>query len=138
MLFRGYILGNLLEKYNEFKAVIISSILFTLIHVSSVLKLVDYLDIFLMGIIFAYLYVITKSLYLSIGVHFFSDFVQEEIFMVQNSSSNPYSIISFNISNNLIIGGLDFGPKIEVLFVLTEIIILFFIYLYKKHQKENI
>ena len=44
MLFRGYILGNLLEKYSEFKAIIISSILFTLIHVSSVLKFIDYLD----------------------------------------------------------------------------------------------
>lgn len=35
MLFRGYILGNLLTKYNELKAVIISAILFTVIHISS-------------------------------------------------------------------------------------------------------
>ena len=138
MLFRGYILGNLLEKYSEFKAIIISSIVFTAIHVSSVLKLVDYIDIFLMGLILAYFYVITKSLYLSVGLHFFSDFIQEEIFMVQNTSSNPYSLMSFNTSNNLILGNVNLGPKIEFLFVITEIIILFFIYLYKKHQKETL
>ena len=138
MLFRGYILGNLLEKYSEFKAIIISSILFTLIHVSSVLKFIDYLDIFLMGIIFAYLYTLTKSLYLPIGVHFFSDFIQEDLFTVQNVASNPYSIISFSTNNDLIIGGLNLGSKIEFLFVITEIIILCFIYFYKKYQKENI
>lgn len=138
MLFRGYILGNLLEKYSEFKAIIISSIVFTTVHVSSVLKLIDYIDIFLMGVIFAYFYVITKSLYLSIGLHFFSDFIQEEIFMVQNTSSNPYSLMGFNTSNNLILGSVNLGPKIEFLFVFTEIIILFFIYLYKKHEEETL
>lgn len=138
MLFRGYILGNLLEKYSEFEAIIISSIVFTAVHVSSVLKSVDYIDIFLMGVIFAYFYVITKSLYLSIGLHFFSAFIQEEIFMVENTSSNPYSLMGFNTSNNLILGSVNLGPKIEFLFVITEIIILFFIYLYKKHEKETL
>lgn len=132
MLFRGYILGNLLNKYSEFRAVIISAVLFTVIHVSSALKFIDYLDIFLMGIIFAYLYLLTKSLYLPIGVHFFSDFVQEEIFIVQDVADNPYAIMSFNLQDNLIINGANFGPKIEILFVITEIVMLIGIYLYRK------
>lgn len=135
MLFRGYILGNLLNKYSEFKAVIISSLLFTIVHVSSALKLVDYLDIFLMGIILAYLYVTTKSLYLPIGAHFFSDFIQEEIFSVQNVSDTPYAVMIFNSQDSLIINGINFGPKIEVLFVLTEIIVLIGIYLYRKNEQ---
>lgn len=137
MLFRGYILGNLLAEYNEFKAVIISAALFTVIHISSVLKIIDYLDIFLMGIILAELFIISKSLYLPIAVHFLSDFIQEEIFMVEAVNSNPYAVMKFNIKNNLVINGSILGAKIEFLFVISEIIILIFIYFYKKNLRNS-
>ena len=132
MLFRGYILGNLLTRYSEFKGVIISSILFTIIHVSSQQTIIDYLDIFLMGIILAELFLISGSLYLPIGVHFISDFIQEEIFRVIAVNENPYAVIKFNITNDVLINGSTIGSKIEILFVISEIIILMFIYNYNK------
>lgn len=137
MLFRGYILGNLLTKYNETKAVIISAALFTIIHVSSHMTIVNYTDIFLMGIIFAELFLITKSLYMPIGVHFFFDFVQEEIFMIENVNENPYALIKFNVNNELFLGGRAVTSKIEILFVISEIVILIFIYLYKARLKAD-
>lgn len=134
MLFRGYILGNLLDKYSEFKAVIISALLFTVVHVSSVMSLFGYLDIFLAGVVFAYLYVITKSLYLPIGAHFFSDFIQEEIFRVEDVAETQYAVMAFNSQDSLIINGINFGPKIEILFIITQIIILICIYLYRNRR----
>lgn len=91
-----------------------------------------------MGIIFAELFLISKSLYLPIGVHFLSDFIQEEIFRVIAVNENPYAVIKFNISNNIIINGSKLGSKIEILFVISEIIILIFIYFYRKNSRNSI
>lgn len=59
-------------------------------------------------------------------------FIQEEIFRVIAVNENPYAVIKFNITNDVLINGSTIGSKIEILFVISEIIILMFIYNYNK------
>lgn len=130
MLFRGYILGNLLTKMNERKALIISSIIFLSVHYSTMGNILYYIDILLMGFIFAYLYVISHSLYLSMGIHFLTDFLQYMIMV--DTVQNPCYFIQFKLSNNIFMGTFNLGPQIELIFIISDILILLFIFGYKK------
>lgn len=130
MLFRGYILGNLLMKMNERKAVIISSIIFFSVHYSSMGNILYYIDCLLMGVIFAYMYILSRSLYLPMGIHFMTDFLQYMILL--DSPQNPYYLMKFKISNNINLGGLNLGPKIELIFIISDILILLSIIAYKR------
>jgi uncharacterized protein len=123
LLFRGYIFNNLLEKMSKNKAIIISSAIFLSIHFSSEGSVLFYIDIFLAAIIFAYLYIISKSLYVPIGFHFMSDFLQYTI-QIENCPVNPYYLLKFNQSPNLLINGVNLGEQMELVFVVIEILLL--------------
>lgn len=129
LLFRGYIFNNLLEKMSEKKAVIISSAIFLSVHFSSEGNILSYIDIFLAGVIFAYLYIISKSLYLPIGFHFMIDFLQYMI-QIEFCPVNPYYLLKFNQSPNLVVNGVNLGLQMELVFVVIEILLLVFLKYY--------
>lgn len=130
MLFRGYIFGNLLTKMSEKKALVISSIIFLSVHYSTMGDILSYIDILLMGFIFAYVYVLSHSLYLSMGIHFLTDFLQY-MFMV-DIPQNPFYFIQFKLSHNIFIGTFNLGPEIELPFIISDILILLCIFGYKR------
>lgn len=123
ILFRGYIFNNLLDKMSEKKAIIISSAIFLSVHFSSEGNVLLYIDIFLAGVIFAYLYMKSKSLYLSIGFHFMIDFLQYMI-QIEYCPVNPYYLLKFNQSPKLLVNGVNLGEQMELIFVIIEILLL--------------
>lgn len=66
VLFRGIILDNFLKKYSPIKSIVISSILFALIH----LNIVQGISIFCGGLFLGWVYYRTRSLLFCVFIHF--------------------------------------------------------------------
>ena len=121
IIFRGYMLKNLLESFNPFVALLISSLFFSLIHASNLnVTLLGLCNIFLAGIFLGVSYVFTKNLWFPIALHFSWNFFQA-MFGFKVSGLDSYSIIEFMIPYNNMINGGEFGFESSIL----SIIVLF-------------
>ncbi|WFD10982.1 CPBP family intramembrane glutamic endopeptidase [Tepidibacter hydrothermalis] len=69
IIYRGIILKGLSKKYNDKVAIIVSALLFAIMH----MNLQQGINAFLLGIVMGYLYTKTKSLYVSIFAHFINN-----------------------------------------------------------------
>ena len=63
---RGIILNGLLKKYSNKAALIISALIFAIMH----LNFQQGINAFILGLFFGYIYIKTKSIYLTIFAHF--------------------------------------------------------------------
>ncbi|EET85545.1 Abortive infection protein, partial [Clostridium carboxidivorans P7] len=64
-VFRGVILTGLLKKYSVKKSIIISALLFGIMHLNGI----QFINGFLLGVLLGYIYVRTKSIYLCMYSH---------------------------------------------------------------------
>lgn len=108
--FRGIILNQLMQFKGEIFAIIISSIIFSLFHTQYYENPIMLCYVFIFGAVCGLLYIITKSLYLSIGLHFATDFlffVTNKIFILNTTVSNAkfgsYSAFILNATLLLVI-----------------------------------
>ncbi len=139
VLFRGYILRNLMISFNKYVALIISSLLFSLIHGSNPnMDLFSFFDLFLAGILLGISYIYTKNLWFPIALHFSWNLFQT--FLGFNVSGlNSYSIIEFTIPEKNIWNGGDFGFEGSILSIIAQILFIFTIWFYyeRKHMFIN-
>ncbi len=115
LLFRAFILQILEENLGKIWAILITSFLFSLVHFTNPnITFFAHINIFLAGILFAVIYIKSRSLYPSIMFHFLWNI---SLVMIFNSpiSGMDYKvgIININYNNefyfyNYIVGG-DFG-----------------------------
>ena len=135
VVFRGYLLKNLLESFNPFVALFISSIFFSLIHGSNPnVTTLGLCNIFFAGFFLGASYVFTKNLWFPIGLHFSWNFFQA-MFGFKVSGLDSYSIIEFTIPENNILNGGEFGFESSVL---SLVIILFSTILIWKYYKSTV
>lgn len=137
-LFRGYILKNLMLSFNKYIALILSSILFALMHGANPnISTLSLLGLFLAGMALGAPYIYTRNLWYPIAFHFSWNFFQS-LFGFNVSGKNIYSIIEFTIpENNKINGGL-FGFEGSVFSLLIELILMILIIYYYKIKKKNL
>ena len=115
IIFRGYVLKNLLESFNPYAALFVSSLFFSLIHGANPnVTLLGLSNIFLAGIFLGASYVFTKNLWFPIALHFSWNFFQA-MFGFKVSGLDSYSIIKFDIIENNYINGGEFGFESSVL-----------------------
>ena len=128
LLMRGYVLNNLMASFNKYKALIISALLFSLMHVSndhaSFLGLVG---LFAAGLLLGLGYIYSKALWFPIAFHFSWNFFQGTIFGFNVSGIKLYSLIRTNHDAITIWNGGDFGFEGSVLSLYVQIIALFLI-----------
>jgi len=120
---RGYILNILNQMEKPWLSVVMSSAIFAVMHIANPnAKLVGILNIFLVGLLFSFMYIRTKSLWMPIGYHFTWNYFQGNIFGFpvsgQTQQSGIYIIKS--IKENIFTGG-AFGPEGGIL---TSIVII--------------
>lgn len=140
VLFRGYILRNLMISFNKYTALIVSSLLFSVMHgFNPNIDLMGFTDLFLAGILLGMSYIFTKNLWFPIALHFSWNLTQA--FLGFNvSGKKTYSIIEFKITENNLLNGGDFGFEGSILSIIFQIIFIVIIWYYyhKKLKKITI
>ena len=136
IIFRGYLLKNLLESFNPLVALFISSILFSLIHGSNPnVTTIGLINIFLAGFFLGVSYVFTKNLWFPVALHFSWNFFQS-MFGFRVSGLDSYSIIEFSIKENNLLNGGEFGFESSILSIGILIIGTYLIFKYFKKSKN--
>lgn len=81
IIVRGYILSNLMRSLNKWIALFVSSILFTMMHITNEnVSTLPLINIFLAGIVLGVNYIYTKNLWFAIFFHFAWNFTQGTVF----------------------------------------------------------
>jgi uncharacterized protein len=137
VLARGFILNNLYYKQNKYIAIIISSLLFSLMHIlNTAIDITGIINLFLIGVLFALLYLKNMNLSFPIGLHFSWNFVQGPIFGFNVSGNTNPSI--FNVQSisgdQFSFEGFGLEGSIIVSFILGTAILYFWIS--QKKQKQ--
>ena len=132
LFLRGYVLNNLLTSFNKYTALIISSVIFSLMHAPNPnISLIGLIGLFVAGIFFGLSYIYTKSLWFPIGLHFSWNFFQGTIIGFNVSGKSTYSLIITKMNTRNIWNGGDFGFEaslLSILFQLFAILIVFVIF----------
>lgn len=138
ILFRGYILGNLLKKLNRFWALTISSVLFGLLHAFNPnVEILPILNIILAGYLLGSVYIFTKNLWFAIVLHFLWNFTQGPILGYKVSGNLTNSIYSIQSTGSELVNGGSFGFEGSIVCTaLCIIATLSIVYYYRSHTKQ--
>ena len=135
VLFRGYILKNLMTSFNKYVALIVSSILFALIHgLNPNIDLFSLTNLFLAGILLGLSYLYTKNLWFPIALHLSWNLFQS-LFGFNVSGQDFYSLVEFNIIENNLLNGGAFGFEGSILSILFQLVVIFSIGYYYTRKK---
>ncbi|WLV25911.1 CPBP family intramembrane metalloprotease [Aciduricibacillus chroicocephali] len=125
IFFRGYIMSTMQERGNpKWLIYLVSAIIFSLMHgLNPNISVLGIINIALVGLLFAYMFSVTKNLWLPIGYHIAWNYFQGSIFGFAVSGTEPRSIYDPIVSNNhdWITGG-TFGLEGGILTTLILII----------------
>ena len=138
ILFRGYVMNTMRAKHNKKSVMyIVSALLFTFAHVFNPnLAILGLINIFFIGLLFAYMFDRTRSLLMPIGFHFTWNFFQGSIFGFPVSGLDPHGLYKIDVTTNvpLLTGG-TFGLEASIL---TTIIIGINFMIVKMYTKQHI
>ena len=134
--FRGYILKNLMVSFDKYVALIISSVLFSLMHgFNPNIDLLSLFSLFLVGILFGLSYVHTKNLWFPIAFHLSWNLFQTLLGL--NQGVNDYSFIEFKINESNLLNGGGYGFEGSYLSIIAQIITITGIVVYYNRKRTN-
>jgi len=137
LLFRGYIQRNLMYSFNNYIALIASSLIFAAAHgFNPNLSWIALAGLFGAGILLGLSYIYTKNLWFPISLHFSWNLFQA-YFGFNVSGQEFYSIIEFNIVEENILNGGKFGFEASIFSLILQVILIFLIFKYYQ-KKENL
>jgi len=136
-LCRGYVLKNLMDSFNKYIALIVSSILFALIHsFNPHIDLFSLFDLFLAGIVLGLSYIYTKNLWFPIALHLSWNLFQT-LLGFNVSGKDTYSIIEFGMKERNLMNGGDFGFEGSYLSIIAEVVTIIGIGIYYNRKITN-
>jgi len=138
LLLRGYVLNNLMVSFHKYTALVLSSALFAVMHITNPnLDVPGILGLFFAGLLLGYAYIVTQNLWLPIALHFSWNFFQS-FFGFNVSGNDFYSYIITTFPKENIWNGGDFGFEASVISVVFQpLTMAAFYYIYRKRNKEN-
>lgn len=136
LLCRGYIQRNLMYSFNNYIALIISSLLFALAHsFNPNLSWIALAGLFAAGILLGLSYIYTKNLWFPISLHFSWNLFQA-YFGFNVSGQEFYSIVEFNIAEENILNGGKFGFEASIFSLILQIALILLIFRYYQKRKN--
>jgi membrane protease YdiL (CAAX protease family) len=112
ILGRGYIMTVLKQTRNIYVVMIVSAVIFSLLHISNPnVSLIGLINIVLVGILFSYMYVKSGGIWMPIGYHITWNYFQGNIFGFQVSGLEQVGIYKTKVLSGNIINGGAFGPE---------------------------
>ena len=138
LVFRGYILDNLLESFsNKWVALIISSVLFAAFHFTGPgIHTLAFLNLFLAGLLLGINFIYTRNLWFSFFFHLSWNFFQGPILGFRVSGLTLPSLLIPDTKGDLFITGGDFGLEGSILTTVVTVI-AFFVIAWAFERKYN-
>jgi membrane protease YdiL (CAAX protease family) len=126
MIFRGYILGNLLDSLsNKWIALILSGILFAAFHFTNPgIHTLAFVNLFLAGLLLGINYIYTRNLWFSFLFHLSWNFFQGPILGFRVSGLTLPSLLVAEPKGDLFITGGEFGLEGSILTTTVSVITL--------------
>lgn len=129
LVFRGYILNNLLDSFtNKWIALPVSAILFAIFHVSNPgMNSMAFANLFLAGMLLGINYIYTRNLWFSFFFHLSWNFFQGPLLGFHVSGLQLPSLLETQTTGDLLVTGGDFGVEGSMLNMavsLTAVLIL--------------
>jgi hypothetical protein len=129
LVFRGYILGNLMETFsNKWIALAISAVFFAIFHAGNPgIHTLAFANLFLAGLLLGINYIFTRNLWFSFLFHFSWNFFQGPLLGFRVSGLGFPSLLQAETKGDLFITGGDFGLEGSILntaISLTTILVL--------------
>ncbi|MBX2899559.1 MAG: CPBP family intramembrane metalloprotease [Cyclobacteriaceae bacterium] len=127
VMFRGYLLPKLLEKFSLWPSIIISSLLFACSHLANPhIDVIGFTNIFLFGVWAAILYVHHQNLSSALGAHFSWNLLQTFFgFGVSGHAFNGVFRVTQLSSATYLTGGV-FGLEGSVLALVALLVLIFY------------
>lgn len=132
LIFRGYILGNLLESFPKWLALIISSLLYMAIHWTSA-GFFSMVNTLILGLIAGLFYLYSQNLWFSVCFHWAWKFMAGPILGFGDEPSTQSLLQSSLIGDENITGGIS---GLQGSFILTAVSLLCAVALYLILQKK--
>jgi membrane protease YdiL (CAAX protease family) len=133
MVFRGYILGNLLDSFdNKWVALILSGVLFSAFHFTNPgIHTLAFANLFLAGLLLGINYIYTRNLWFSFFFHLSWNYFQGPLLGFRVSGLSLPSLLVAEPKGDLFITGGDFGLEGSILttavaFIALCVLALFF------------
>lgn len=140
MFFRGYVIKTMAARGNKKWVIyVVSAVVFGLVHLTNPnVSLFGIVNIILVGLLFAYMFDVTKSLLFPIGFHITWNYFQGAIFGFPVSGTPPFGMYVVDVSqgNDLLTGG-SFGLEGGAFATFMLIICFFITRLYAKKRHVN-
>ncbi|MBS1667747.1 MAG: CPBP family intramembrane metalloprotease [Bacteroidetes bacterium] len=141
IVFRGYVLNNLMQSFHKWIALVVSSLLFALFHLSNPgISILPLMSLFLVGILVGLNYTYTQNLWFSIALHFSWNFFQGILYGFKVSGIQLYSLLQANLKGDSTITGGDFGFEGSVLAtaLLFFVVVIFYFVYERKFASEKV
>jgi membrane protease YdiL (CAAX protease family) len=139
MVFRGYILNNLMQSLNRWLALAISAALFALMHSNNPsVDVMAMINLFAGGLLLGINYVFTRNLWFSIFLHTAWNFLQGPVLGFPVSGVNLPGILEPELKGNTLLTGGSFGLESSVITgILLIMSILFLFIAYRSRAERN-
>ncbi len=136
ILVRGYVLTNLMASMNKYWALIVTALLFSVMHLGNdSTSLISTANIFIAGLMLGIYTIHKRNLWFPIAMHFTWNFFQGPVLGFEVSGTKMESVINQQVSGNPLITGGDFGFEGSLL--LTVMMITSTIYIHMKYKKKD-
>ncbi|HET7577712.1 MAG TPA: type II CAAX endopeptidase family protein [Bacillales bacterium] len=131
IFFRGYCMTVLQQSGKTWMAVLVSSLLFSLAHsFNPNISILGMVNIFLIGLLFAFMVVKTGNLWMPIGFHIAWNYFQGDIFGFPVSGTAPHGIYNIAGVKGTLWSGGSFGPEGGLLTTILIIIVFLIVWKY--------
>lgn len=141
LVFRGYILNNLMQSMPKEAALFFSALLFAGFHsLNPNFNLIAFVNIFIAGVLLGINYIYTKNLWFGIFFHFSWNFFQGPLLGFQVSGIELPSLLQQTIKDSVLLTGGGFGLEASWLATLAcsiTAISLYFIF-QKKYSASTV
>jgi hypothetical protein len=140
-LFRGYIQTDLMRKYGNLPALIVTSLIFAAIHIVMLISgqevsPLSIFNIFVASLVMGYLYVITGSICASIGFHFLQDFLAAGVFLTGDLPYVNYPVYLFSKTGDVVLSGVNLGSSDNLINLFCFVVLLAGLYVYHKKVRK--
>ena len=142
ILMRGYILNNLMSSTNKYLALLISAVIFSVLHgLNPNISFLAFINLMLAGTILGSTYIFTKNLWFPISLHLFWNFFQGPVLGYSVSGMKISSIFKVTLMGSNTINGGQFGFEASLVCTVLLIIAIFLIIgyyegLFKKKESD--